>query len=39
MINRLLDDYRKKCEAEGNYTEAKKAHMKIQEINEKESLR
>ena len=33
---RLLDEYRKKCESEGNYAEAKKAHLKVLEIREKE---
>ncbi|EAS05998.2 EF hand protein (macronuclear) [Tetrahymena thermophila SB210] len=36
---RLLDEYRKKCENDGNYSEAKKAHLKILEIKQKEQLR
>lgn len=36
---KLLDNYRVKCEKEGNYSEAKKAQMKIQEVKQKEQLR
>ncbi len=36
---RLLDNYRKKCENDGLYSEAKKSTLKINEIKEKEILR
>lgn len=36
---KLLDEYRKKCEKEGNYKEAKKSKIKVEEIKEKEGIR
>mmetsp|Transcript_2899 Transcript_2899/g.369 ORF Transcript_2899/g.369 Transcript_2899/m.369 type:complete len:83 (+) Transcript_2899:218-466(+) len=36
---RLLEEYRKKCEDEGNYTEAKKAKVKYDELRKKETIR
>jgi hypothetical protein len=36
---RLLEEYRKKCEIEGNYQEAKKARAKFEELLRKETIR
>jgi len=36
---RLLEEYRKKCEVEGNYSEAKKARGKFDELLRKETVR
>ena len=36
---RLLEEYRKKCEIEGNYQEAKKARGKFDELLRKETVR
>lgn len=36
---KLLDDYRKKCEKEGNFSEAKRARKKFEDLKEKETLR
>lgn len=36
---RLLEEYRKKCEIEGNYQEAKKARAKFDELLKKETIR
>lgn len=36
---RLLEEYRKKCEIEGNYQEAKKASGKFEELLRKETIR
>ena len=36
---RLLEEYRKKCEIEGNYQEAKKAAGKFDELMRKETIR
>mmetsp|Transcript_9482 Transcript_9482/g.10416 ORF Transcript_9482/g.10416 Transcript_9482/m.10416 type:complete len:313 (+) Transcript_9482:113-1051(+) len=36
---RLLEEYRQKCEDEGNYKEAKKAAIKYEELRRKETLR
>jgi len=36
---RLLEEYRKKCEVEGNYSEAKKARGIIDELLRKETVR
>jgi len=36
---RLLEEYRKKCEEDGNYTEANKAKAKYDELKKKETLR
>ena len=36
---RLLEEYRRKCEAEGNYAEAKKAKLKFDELMRKETIR
>ena len=36
---RLLEEYRKKCEIEGNYQEAKKARGKFEELLRKETIR
>lgn len=36
---RLLEEYRKKCEIEGNYQEAKKARGKFDELLKKETIR
>jgi len=36
---RLLEEYRKKCEIEGNYQEAKKAAGKFEELLRKETIR
>ena len=36
---RLLEEYRKKCEIEGNYQEAKKASGKFDELLRKETIR
>lgn len=36
---RLLEEYRRKCEDEGNYSEAKKARSKFDELLKKETLR
>jgi hypothetical protein len=36
---RLLEEYRKKCEVEGNYSEAKKARGNIDELLRKETVR
>ena len=36
---RLLEEYRKKCEIEGNYQEAKKARGKFDELLRKETIR
>ena len=36
---RLLEEYRKKCEVEGNYSEAKKERGKIDELLRKETVR
>ena len=35
----LLEEYRLKCESEGNYTEAKKAQLKYEELKKKETIR
>ena len=35
----MLEDYRVKCENEGNYVEAKKARQKYEELRKKETLR
>lgn len=35
----LLEEYRLKCESEGNYPEAKKAQMKFEELKKKETER
>jgi hypothetical protein len=35
----LLEEYRLKCESEGNYPEAKKAQLKFQELRKKETVR
>ena len=35
----LLEEYRQKCETEGNYTEAKKAQLKYEELKKKETIR
>lgn len=36
---RLLEEYRRKCEEEGNYGEAKKARHKFDELLKKETIR
>ena len=36
---RLLEEYRRKCEKEGNYAEARKAEAKYGELMKKEALR
>jgi len=36
---RLLEEYRRKCEDEGNYAEAKKARAKFDELLKKETIR
>ena len=36
---RLLEEYRRKCEEEGNYAEAKKASAKFEELLKKEVSR
>ena len=36
---RLLEEYRRKCEEEGNYSEAKKARSKFDELLKKETVR
>ena len=36
---RLLEEYRRKCEDEGNYAEAKKARAKFDELLKKETVR
>ena len=36
---RLLEEYRRKCEEEGNYSEAKKARQKFDELLKKETIR
>lgn len=36
---RLLEEYRRKCEDEGNYAEAKKAKQKFEELLKKETIR
>ena len=36
---RLLEEYRRKCEIEGNYQEAKKASGKFEELLRKETIR
>lgn len=36
---KLLDDYRKKCEKEGSFSEAKRARKKFEDLKEKETLR
>jgi hypothetical protein len=36
---RLLEEYRRKCEDEGNYSEAKKAKQKFEELLKKETVR
>ena len=36
---RLLEEYRRKCEDEGNYAEAKKARSKFDELLKKETIR
>lgn len=36
---RLLEEYRRKCEDEGNYSEAKKAKSKFDELLKKEVVR
>lgn len=36
---RLLEEYRIKCEAEGNYSEARKSRMKYEELLKKETIR
>ena len=36
---RLLEEYRRKCEEEGNYSEAKKARSKFEELLKKETVR
>ena len=36
---RLLEEYRRKCEIEGNYQEAKKASGKFEELLKKETIR
>ena len=36
---RLLEEYRKKCEIDGNYQEAKKARGKFDELLRKETIR
>lgn len=35
----MLEEYRKKCESEGNYTEAKKSKLKYSELLKKETMR
>ena len=36
---RLLEEYRRKCEDEGNYSEARKARAKFDELLKKETAR
>jgi len=36
---RLLEEYRRKCEEEGNYAEAKKSKGKFDELLKKETIR
>lgn len=36
---RLLEEYRRKCEDEGNYAEAKKSKSKFDELLKKETVR
>jgi len=36
---RLLEEYRRKCEEDGNYYEAKKARGKFDELLRKETIR
>lgn len=36
---KLLDDYRKKCEKDGQFSEAKRARKKFEDLKEKETLR
>jgi hypothetical protein len=36
---RLLEEYRRKCEKEGNYGEARKAESKYGELMKKEAMR
>lgn len=36
---RLLEEYRRKCEKEGNYAEARKAESKYGELMKKEAVR
>ena len=38
-ICRLLEEYRRKCEEEGNYGEAQKAREKYEELKRKETIR
>ena len=39
IIFRLLNDYRKKCCAEQNLSEARRAHLKFEDLKNKEMLR
>jgi len=36
---RLLEEYRRKCEEEGNYAEARKSKTKFDELLKKETIR
>ncbi len=36
---RLLEEYRRKCEEDGSYTEANKAKQKFEELLKKETVR
>ena len=36
---RLLEEYRRKCEEEGNYAEARKSRAKFDELLKKETIR
>ena len=36
---RLLEEYRRKCEEEGNYAEARKSKSKFDELLKKETVR
>jgi len=38
-LYRLLNDYRKKCEKDGNLIEAKRAGLKFDDLKNKEELR
>ena len=39
MFFRLLNDYRRKCCTEMNLTEARRAHLKFEDLKNKEMLR
>ena len=39
LLNRLLNDYRRKSEYEGNFVEAKRARHKFEDLRNKEKFR